>query len=101
MTEPVMKPLVELCREMKLSRQRIWVLVRRGRIPKPTRVAHNRSVYSAEDYALVVKTLKALREKNRNMIKVARRRKQRKELRKIDRQRANAIKKAIRDQNTC
>jgi hypothetical protein len=95
-----MKPLVELCREMKLSRQRIWVLVRRGRIPKPTQVAHNRSVYSVEDYALVVKTLKELREKARNKIRVARRRKQRKDLKKLDRQRADAIKKSVRDQKT-
>jgi len=96
-----MRPLVELCREMKLSRQRIWVLVRQGRIPKPKQVAHNKSVYTQEQYDQVVKILRELREKARNKIKVARRRRRRAELRKIDRQRIAEIKKMVATKTSC
>ena len=56
--EEEFKTVASLCRLTGLSRQRIWILIKDGRIPAPTQIAPKRWIYSDADYAAAVDGLR-------------------------------------------
>jgi len=52
------KTVASLCKVTGLSRQRVWILIKEGRIPAPTQIAPKRWIYSDADYAAAVDGLR-------------------------------------------
>jgi predicted DNA-binding transcriptional regulator AlpA len=94
------KSVSELCRYMRISRQRVWQLIREGRIPMPARISPSRSEFAPGDFEVAIAVMRKIREKIWNKRKTIKNRKKRIAARKEQKARVAEIIKKFKSKET-